>query len=145
MRRFNFGRRLLQQPLNVEVVAREIGAYDAFDAMDVSRQIRATAGLEGMVDRLLQCYAAAISEYCQRPTNMAAEMREVASFLRDWPARLNESEAKTRAERFRTDSEQLRGLIREELKRDRRSTGVRKWLQSIQKRWLLPATIKRAA
>src|SRR5436190_19789300 len=46
LRRANFGRRLLQQPLRVEVLAREIARYDAADAADVSRQIRATASVD---------------------------------------------------------------------------------------------------
>ncbi|HMC12259.1 MAG TPA: glycosyltransferase, partial [Pirellulaceae bacterium] len=86
LRRANFGRRLLQQPLRVEVLAREIARYDAADAEEVSRQIRATAGVDRMVDRLLECYAVAIRQEREVvSTDLVADMRAAAAFLRAWP------------------------------------------------------------
>jgi hypothetical protein len=140
LRRANFGRRLLQQPLHIEAITRELSRYDAADAGEVSRQIRATASVDLTVDRLLECYAAAIKDHGAAPTNMAADMRATAAFLQSWPAMrclpVSDSDAAI---------ERTLWIIRDELKRERRTTGLRKWFGSIQKWCGLPALPSRAA
>ena len=140
LRRANFGRRLLQRPLHIDTIVRELSRYDAADAGEVSRQIRATASVELTVDRLLECYAAAIEDHGAAPMDMAADMRATAAFLQSWSATrclpASDSDAA---------SERMRWIIRDELKRARGTTGLRKWFRSIQKRYGLPVFLRRAA
>jgi hypothetical protein len=145
LRSANFGRRLLQQPLRVDVLAREIARYDAADAADVSRQIRATASVDQMVDRLLECYAAAIAAHREAATDLAADMRAAAAFLRGRTAPGPSFPSASNGDSLQTNVERLRSIIRDELKRDRRTTGLRKWVRSIRKHLPLPGLFRRAA
>jgi hypothetical protein len=140
LRRFNFGRRLLQRPLRAELIAAELSRYDAKDATEVSRVIRATASVELMVDRLLECYEEAIEAQRNAGTDMALDMRAAAEFLQGWPP--------LRSSLSSRDDSPLNGMrwiIRDELKHDRRTRGLRKWWRSIQKRWPLLTSLRRAA
>ena len=64
-RRWNFGARLLRRPLDPEVILEEIARYDADDAALVSQRIRASAGLDGQVDRLIALYREVIAEWAR--------------------------------------------------------------------------------
>src|SRR5207248_10904224 len=53
-RHLNFGRRLLvRAPVTVETLQREIQRYDADDATEVCRRVRAVAGLEAWFDEMM--------------------------------------------------------------------------------------------
>jgi hypothetical protein len=116
LRRANFGRRLLQQPLDVQTLAQEITGYSPGDAAEVSRQIRASANLADRVGQLLDCYTKVIDEHRQAPTDLSADMRALAAFLHDWPARLKHAEAVVKDDLLSIDAGRLQHMIREALK-----------------------------
>lgn len=83
LRLLNFGRRTLRELVGPDVLAREIARYDPEDAAEVSRRIRATAGLDVAVDELLALYREVIAEHGNMgPQNIQAEERALASYLR---------------------------------------------------------------
>jgi glycosyl transferase family 4 len=140
LRSANFGRRLLQRPLRADVIADELARYDASDAAEVSWQIRATASVEQTVDRLLQCYDEVIREHRAAVPDLAADMRAAAEFLRHWPSLHSPAAVSVHAPINR-----VRWIIRDELQRNRRTSGLRKLWRSIQKRWPLTKSPRRAA
>ncbi len=81
MQALNFGRRLLLRRPTVANVAREIGRYDAEDAMRVSRQVRQSGSLDQLVDRLLHLYQAVVEENDRSETDDHAESRCAAAFV----------------------------------------------------------------
>jgi hypothetical protein len=83
LRPLNFGIRTLSQRSAPEVIAREIARYDPEDAAAVSARIRATAGREAAVDRIIELYREAIAEHAAAgPCRAEAEMRFAAAYLR---------------------------------------------------------------
>ena len=95
LRHLNFGHRALNQPHDPAVIAREIARYDAADAMEVSRQIRATAGLHKLVDDILALYDEVLDEFAEAGApNAEAEARAAAAYLRwvseQWRAEQNQ-------------------------------------------------------
>jgi len=85
LQRSNFGRRLLQQPVEQAVLARQLVRYSAADAAEVSRQVRAVCGLDRMLDRLLALYHEVIAEQRDAGADHAADLCATAAFLRRWP------------------------------------------------------------
>lgn len=83
LRPLNFGIRTLRNPLEPEILLREIKRYHPADAAEVSRRIRATAGHEAVVDELISLYREVIAEH-QRAgeTDRLIEERETAAYLR---------------------------------------------------------------
>ncbi len=65
LRRNNFGIRVLNLPVTVDFLSAEIKHYDPLDALKVSREIRATAGLNGMVDQILGVYATTLNTWAK--------------------------------------------------------------------------------
>jgi hypothetical protein len=59
---WNFGFRVLQRPLDTELIVHEIQRYDAADAGHVSAYMRGHASLDDAVDRYLEIYRRALSE-----------------------------------------------------------------------------------
>src|SRR5262249_12358471 len=53
LRRLNFGRRALRNPVHPDVLDGAIASYDPDDALAVCRRVRAEAGLPALVDALL--------------------------------------------------------------------------------------------
>lgn len=90
LRRTNLGfMATLRRPFEVDEVLTQIARYEAGDAAEVARRIRATAGLETTVDRLLELYAAVIAAHQRAlPPSPAAEMRAAATYLRRLSERL---------------------------------------------------------
>jgi hypothetical protein len=83
LRRLNFGHRALSEPHHPEVIAREIARYDAVDAAEVSQKIRATAGLQLLIDDILALYHEVIDEYVEAgPPGADEEARAAAAYLR---------------------------------------------------------------
>ncbi len=83
LRAMNFGHRTLRNEINAELVAGEIAKYDALDAAEVSKRIRATAGLDRMVDETISEYREVLAEYqADAGPDLATEGREAASYLR---------------------------------------------------------------
>jgi hypothetical protein len=82
-RRWNFGARLLRQPLDPQILRRQIERYDASDATRVSRRIRASAGLADQVDQLIALYREVLTEWRRAPKpHRRCEIRSAALALR---------------------------------------------------------------
>lgn len=83
LRPLNFGFRALREPLDAGRIAEEINRYDRADALEVCRKVRATAGLDLMVDQLVGLYDEVIQEYRNAGNNNRDEEgRAAAAYLR---------------------------------------------------------------
>ena len=99
LRRLNFGMRSLDRPVDAEVLGREIERYDAADAAEVARRVRATAGLDSLVEEILELYREVVAEHEQRGTPDAlAESRAAAEFVRTMGLAAKRENAEFRAE-----------------------------------------------
>ena len=83
LRPLNFGIRALCEPLNADLIVREINRYNAEDAARVAQIVRKTAGPELVVATLVGLYEAVIDENRQSGGCKAAdEGRAAAEYLR---------------------------------------------------------------
>jgi hypothetical protein len=83
LRRLNFGIRTLGEKLDPEVLLREIGRYNAQDATEVSRRIRATTAIDPSLDELLALYSEVIAAHQRAPaSDPLAEGRAAAAYLK---------------------------------------------------------------
>jgi Glycosyltransferase Family 4 len=83
LRRLNFGVRALQEEINPEVLEREIARYDAKDAAEVSRRMRANAGREASIDQIVTIYQDVIREFDEMQVrDLDTEARAEAFYLR---------------------------------------------------------------
>lgn len=110
LRPLNFGIRALRESVNADVIAREIARYDTKDAAQVSRRIRATAGLDAAIDELLALYQEVIEEHKQNAAqDLAAELRAAATYLRRWVPNLTaQYHMRNQYEQFKLDHDKLR-------------------------------------
>jgi hypothetical protein len=82
LRRWNFGTRAIQGPVDPERVLREIRRYDAQDAARVSERLRREASFETALDALLGVYAEALEEHGREAApGPDLERRATARFL----------------------------------------------------------------
>jgi hypothetical protein len=85
LRELNLGVRTLRRPLSPELLLAEIARYDAADTAEVSRRVRATAGLDTALDRLLSLYHEVIEEFARvGPPDPETERRAFADHLQTW-------------------------------------------------------------
>jgi len=83
LRPLNFGYRTLSRPLDTARIVREIDRYDRADALEVCRKVRATAGLDSMVDQLVTLYEEVIEKYqTTGEGSLEEEGRAAAAYLR---------------------------------------------------------------
>jgi Glycosyltransferase Family 4 len=83
LRQLNFGIRTLSQETTPEVLLREIERYDATDAAEVSRRVRASANLSAVIDDAISTYQQVIDEYRDTgPADPVAESRATADHMR---------------------------------------------------------------
>ncbi len=83
LRRWNFGARVLTRPLDPQWLLEQIGRYDPRDAAEVSRRIRAAAGLDAQVDQWEALYREVLAEWARAPRiNRRTEDRRAAAALR---------------------------------------------------------------
>lgn len=110
LRPLNFGIRTLRESVNPDVIAREIARYDTKDAAEVSRRIRAAAGLDAAIDELLALYQEVIEEHKQNAAqDLAAELRTAATYLRRWVPNLTaQYHMRNQYEQFKLDHDKLR-------------------------------------
>jgi hypothetical protein len=115
LRPLNFGIRTLRHPVTADFLARQIARYDAADAAEVARRLRATAGIEEAVDRMIGIYEEVLAEHRQRGNPPAdEESRAAAAYLRWLSPSFDEREgltlqvAQLRAEETRLRSETAR-------------------------------------
>lgn len=107
LRRFNFGIRTLSAPLCADVLEREIRRYDPADAAEVSRRIRASAGLNELIEALIALYREVIDEHAALPgpPDLAAEERAAATYFRRVAPQIGE------LEQHRAEVERLRAEV----------------------------------
>jgi hypothetical protein len=84
LRRMNFGRGVLTQPLKPEILRREIARYDAEDAAAVCLRARTEAGLQIAVARWEQLYENVIAESRGMAIDRHEEEMALAEYLRRW-------------------------------------------------------------
>jgi hypothetical protein len=83
LRRWNFGARVLDRPLEPRLIAAEVARYHAGDAAAVSRWVRDNAGLEACVSELVGLYREVIAEHrAARPVGRRREAWAAARALR---------------------------------------------------------------
>ncbi len=91
LRRNNFGIRVHNKPLTSDVLSAEIERYDPEDAARVCEQVRATAGLEAMADRVLEAYDAALNDWAKVPTpSVDDENLAFSGYLRSISERIDQ-------------------------------------------------------
>ena len=94
LRRLNFGHRTLRSEIDAEVIAAEIARYDAGDAAEVSRRMRAVAGFDLMLSELEALYAEVLDEYrASPPADARSELQAASGYLHWLTLRLNEERA----------------------------------------------------
>jgi len=98
LRRLNFGIRALSEPVDADLLARQIARYDANDATEVSRRIRMDAGLEAVVDNALKLYDEVIENFRNwNGSNAKNENLAVAEYLRWLTLMTRRKQAETEA------------------------------------------------
>ncbi|HZF08348.1 MAG TPA: glycosyltransferase [Thermoanaerobaculia bacterium] len=78
----NFGFRTLTEPVRPAALLAQIERYDPEDAARVRDRIRAEAGLDAAIDRLVEVYAQALAAPAPEEADPEAEGRAVAAYLR---------------------------------------------------------------
>lgn len=119
----NFGRRLLSNPVCSDIIYEQIQRYDANDATLVSHGIRATAGIDSLVDQLCALYREAIDEVKASPAEPITESQAAADFLGWWAVNYRE-------------------LVRQQAKRYRGSAIAARLWQSLMKRLSIRRSIR---
>lgn len=87
LRRRNLGLSVLTRPITVPGVTEQIVHYDAADAQQVSQRVRAEAGLEAAVDRILDTYQRVLEAWRRGGApDPRADAAALAAYLR-WVSR----------------------------------------------------------
>jgi len=93
LRTLNFGIRTLRNNATADALSREIARFDSSDAEKVSRRIRAEAGREQALDKLISIYHEVLAEYRDNSVNDdRAEMLAAAAYLRMLAPRLKDND-----------------------------------------------------
>lgn len=79
LRAYNFGVRTLRNPASAEFLAREIARYDAEDAAEVSRRVRAAASQEDAVSRTIEIYEETLARHAANGNADALEESRAAA------------------------------------------------------------------
>lgn len=108
MRRLNFGRRLLREPVSPEVLATHIAAYDARDAATVTARVRDECSLSATVTQLVALYREVIAEQAADEDTRDRELRDVGAYLRSIEVPLEEG---AHAAHLRADLNAHRGML----------------------------------
>src|SRR5262249_1265735 len=105
LRSLNFGVRTLRDQLVKEALLREIARYDPADAEKVTDRIRATAGMDEVVDSIVKLYEEVLAEHESSPKrDRELEAQAVSVYLR-WLAPLLKERLGLTRERDRLKSE----------------------------------------
>jgi hypothetical protein len=82
LRRLNFGIRNLREPVTADVLVREIGRYDPQDTASVSRQMRASASRNAVIEEILTLYQEVLTEHGNSTSKeVEAEFRAASAYL----------------------------------------------------------------
>jgi hypothetical protein len=83
LRPLNFGRGVLDKPLDAALILAEIKRYDPVEALRVSQMVRDCAGHETVVDEIINLYVEVKREFeLNGPVSKLAEDRAAAAYLR---------------------------------------------------------------
>ena len=83
LRRLNFGIRTLTEKVDAARLVEQIERYNATDAIEVSRRVRAASDLGDLIDDVVALYSEVIAEFRECPAiDRVAENRAVAEYLR---------------------------------------------------------------
>jgi hypothetical protein len=104
LRRWNFGRRVLREPLDSAAVRRQVDAYDPTDAALVSRYIREHADLSGAVARYLRLYDTVMTMPLPEARPFSSDLNV---YLRGIAARVGRLELELRSHRRPERMEEL--------------------------------------
>jgi hypothetical protein len=103
LRRNNFGIRVLSLPLAADFLSAEIKHYDPLDALKVSQEIRATAGLSGMVDQILSVYTNTLNIWAKNhPQDSILESLAFSTYLKGISDKVDQAIAERNLEHDRT-------------------------------------------
>jgi glycosyltransferase involved in cell wall biosynthesis len=84
LRPLNFGIRALRNAVTPDSLASQIERYDPKDAAEVSRRLRATAGIDQAVDRMIALYEEVLAEHRERGNPPPEEESRAASAYLRW-------------------------------------------------------------
>jgi hypothetical protein len=84
MRRKNFGRALLTQPLHASALLRQINRYDAADAAALSERVRATSSLKKAVAQWQSIYIEVLNRFDAEHIDRTEESRATLLYLSSW-------------------------------------------------------------
>jgi len=109
----NFGIRVLNRPLTAEILSAEIQRYDPLDALRVSQEVRATAGLSDMVDQILGIYNTTLNSWAKsHPQDPAAESLAISAYLQGISDKVDEGNlAHERAKILQGELNAIRGSL----------------------------------
>jgi hypothetical protein len=89
LRPWNFGARLLREPLDPAGIVRQVRRYDAADASAVSSYIRERAALSTALEQYVRLYEEIMEEFLPPQTTVAGELDE---YLRNTATRMAQME-----------------------------------------------------
>ena len=96
---WNFGRRLLTEPVQIDTVYHQLARYDAVDATNVHRHIRAMSDIERLLNQLITLYQDVIDEQKKSIPNASDESIATAELLHWW-ATTHRELTRQRAKRY---------------------------------------------
>ena len=105
LRQLNFGMRAFRVPVTREDVVRVLEAYNADDAMAVSRRVRTEASLDNAVTQMLATYQAVIEEHRGVVIDRREEDLAIARYVAGLPEHLLQITTKLKKWRVATDDE----------------------------------------
>jgi len=135
LRRFNFALRTLSSPTTPELLTSELQRYRADSAMAVSRMVREQCLMGPAVDRIVDLYHHAISEWRENSTRLSVDgMRAAARYMEKWAPHYKAfQEASDRGLRQR---DARIAVLQRELAALRDSASWR-WTQAVLQHWLI--------
>lgn len=84
MRRKNFGRALLTNPLSAEALQEQMACYDAVDAAALSVRVRAEASLSKAATRWESIYSEVLADFDVARVDRIEESRAASAYLARW-------------------------------------------------------------
>ena len=91
LQRLNFGIRTLRDKAEAHIIARELARYDPVDAAEVTRRVRATSGVDTVIDQIIDLYEEVLAEHrASNGTGADSEGLFAAAYLRGVAVRMSQ-------------------------------------------------------